>query len=185
MTSRPRGYYAWKKRPLCARKRGDGELTQQIAHLFVVHRGVYGSPRILAPLRAQETMCGRRRVMRLMGEAQLSARSRSQRRRTTHADPTAGGRIAPNVLGRDFSAQAPNRKWLADITAIPAQEVWRYLAVVLDVFSRLIVGWAMDAVQDEQRARTSVAHGTGTARTPSRIAASLRSGIAIHQRWLR
>lgn len=143
------GYYGWKKRPLCARKREDGELTQQIAQVFWTHRGVYGSPRILAELRTQGVPCGRRRVMRLMREAQLSARPRSRRRQTTHADPNASGRVAPNVLGRNFSAPAPNRKWLADVTAIPTGEGWLYLAVVLDTFSRLVVGWAMDVVHDE------------------------------------
>lgn len=118
------GYYAWTKRPLCARKREDGELTQQIAHRFLTHRGVSGSPRILAELRAQGVRCGRRRVMRLMREAQVSARPRPRRRRTTHADPNASGRIAPKVVGRDFSAPAPNRTWLADMTAIPTQEGW-------------------------------------------------------------
>ena len=144
------GYYAWRKRPLCARKREDGELTQQIAQTFVAHRGVYGSPRILVELRAQGRVCGRRRVMCLMREAHLSAQSRPRFRRTTHSDPNARGRIAPKVLGRDFSAPAPNRKWLADITAIPTGEGWLYLAVVLDVFSRLVVGWAMAPIQDEQ-----------------------------------
>ena len=143
------GYYAWKKRPLCARKREDGELTQQIAQQFLAHRGVYGSPRIVAELRAHGILCGRRRVMRLMREAQLSARPRPKHRQTTHADSSATARIAPNVLGRDFSAPAANCKWVADITAIPTGEGWLYLAVVLDVFSRLVVGWAMDSIQDE------------------------------------
>ena len=74
------GYYAWKKRPLCARKREDGELTQRIVQAFTTHRGVYGSPRIVAELRAQGISCGRRRVMRLMRQAQLRAWPRPKRR---------------------------------------------------------------------------------------------------------
>lgn len=143
------GYYAWKKRPLCARKREDGELTKQIVQAFTTHRGVYGSPRIVAELRAQGMPCGRRRVMRLMRQAQLCARPRPKQRRTTHSDPNASERIAPNVLNREFSAPTANCKWVADITAIPTGEGWLYLAVVLDVFSRLVVGWAMDPIQDE------------------------------------
>lgn len=106
-------------------------------------------------------MCGRRRIMRLMKEAHLSARPRPRVRRTTHADPNASGRIAPNVLDRDFSAPTPNRKWLADITAIPTGEGWLYLAVVLDVFSRLVVGWAMAPVQDEHLAEQALRMALG------------------------
>jgi putative transposase len=143
------GYYAWKKRPLCAHKREDGELTQRIVQAFTTHRGVYGSPRIVAELRAQGTPCGRRRVMRLMRQAQLCARATPKHRATTQSDPGAKERIAPNVLNRAFSAPTANCKWVADITAIPTAEGWLYLAVVLDVFSRLVVGWAMAPVQDE------------------------------------
>lgn len=143
------GYYAWKKRPLCARKREDGELTQRIVQAFTTHHGVYGSPRIVAELRAQGTPCGRRRVMRFMQQAHLCARPRPKQRRTTHSDPNASERIAPNVLNREFSAPTANCKWVADITAIPTGEGWLYLAVVLDAFSRLVVGWAMDSIQDE------------------------------------
>jgi transposase InsO family protein len=124
-------------------------LTTRIVEAFTSHRGVYGSPRLVAELRAQGLVCGRRRVMRLMREAQLCARPRPKHRATTHRDPAAYGRIAPNVLDRHFSAPAANCKWVADITAIPTQEGWLYLAVVLDVFSRLVVGWAMDSIQDE------------------------------------
>jgi putative transposase len=116
------GFYAWKKRPLSRRKREDGELTQSIVQVFTTHRGVYGSPRIVAELRAQGTGCGRRRVMRLMQQAQLCARPRPKHRATTHSDPEAHGRIAPNLLNREFSASCANCKWVADITAIPTAE---------------------------------------------------------------
>jgi putative transposase len=144
------GYSAWRRRPLCARKREDGELTTRIVEAFTSHRGVSGSPRLVAELRSQGIVCGRRPVMRLMRQAQLCARPRPKHHATTHSDPAACGRIAPNVLGRNFSAPAANCKWVADITAIPTAEGWLYLAVVLEVFSRLVVGWAMAPIQDER-----------------------------------
>lgn len=144
------GYYAWTKRPPCARRREDGELTQRLVQAFHNHHGVYGSPRLVAELRAEGIRCGRRRVMRLMRQAHLCARPHSKRRGTTHPDAKALGRVAPNLLNREFGAQAPNQKWAADITAIPTREGWLYLAVVLDLFSRLVVGWAMATTQNEQ-----------------------------------
>lgn len=87
--------------------------------------------------------------MRLMRQAHLSARPHPKRRGTTHPDAAASERIAPNRLNREFEATVPKQKWAADITAIPTKEGWLYLAVVLDLFSRLVVGWAMDATQNE------------------------------------
>lgn len=104
------GYYAWTKRPPCTRQRKDGELTQWLVHAFYRHHGVYGSPRLVAELRAEGIRCGRRRVMRLMRQARLCARPHPKRRGTTHPDATAGERIAPNRLNREFGAQAPNQK---------------------------------------------------------------------------
>lgn len=120
------GYYAWSKRPPCTRQREDGELTQRLVRAFHRHHGVYGSPRLVAELRAEGIRCGRRRVMRLMRQARLYARSQPKRRGTTHPDATASERVAPNLLGRQFRAQAPNQKWVADITAIPTGEGWLY-----------------------------------------------------------
>lgn len=142
------GYYAWKKRPVCARKREDGELTRRITQTFTMHRRVYGSPRIQAELRAQGTRCGRKRIARLMREAHLCARPRPVRHWTTRSNPTATARIAANVLNREFTAPAANVKWVADVTYIPTRQGWLYLAVVLDIFSRLVVGWAMAETDD-------------------------------------
>jgi putative transposase len=100
------GYYAWKKRPLCARTREDGELTRRITHAFITHRRVYGSPRIQVELRVEGIRCGRNRIARLMRQAQLCARPRPAQRKTTQSDPTASARVAPNVLNREFSAPA-------------------------------------------------------------------------------
>lgn len=143
------GYYAWRKRPLCARKREDGELTRQITQTFTRYRKVYGSPRIQAELRAQGIRCGRNRIARLMREAHLCARPCAAQGRATHRDPTASARVAPNVLNREFTAPAANVKWVADVTYIPTRQGWLYLAVVLDLFSRLVVGWAMAETDDE------------------------------------
>jgi putative transposase len=142
------GFYAWRKRPVCTRKREDGELATQIQETFEQHRQVYGSPRIHAQLRIQGIRCGRKRVVRLMQDLNLSARRPSSRIVTTSSDPTA--RFAPNVLDRQFTATMPNEKWVADVTYIATEEGWLFLAVVMDVFSRRIIGWAMAGVQDDQ-----------------------------------
>jgi putative transposase len=110
---------------------------------------VYGSPRIHAALQARGIRCGRKRVVRLMQTLGLQAKRRRQSKpTTTRSDPTA--RFAPNVLKRDVTALRPNTRWVADTTAIPTTEGWLYLAVVLDLFSRMVVGWAMAETEDEQ-----------------------------------
>jgi transposase InsO family protein len=141
------GYYAWRKREPRPRQVENGRLTEQIAQAFQRGRGVYGSPRVHAELRAQGINSGTQRVARLMRQAGLRAVQKQRRVRTTesrHSDP-----VAPNLLQRDFTAPAPNRKWLTDITAVWTAEGWLYVAVVLGVYSRLIVGWAMDSHREE------------------------------------
>jgi len=141
------GYYAWCKREPSQRQQENECLTEQIRHAYEQGRQVYGSPRIHAELRAQGISCGKHRVARLMRQAGLRAVQKQRRVHTTdsqHSDP-----VAPNLLQRDFTAPAPNRKWLTDITAIWTAEGWLYLAVVLDVYSRLIVGWAMAEHREE------------------------------------
>lgn len=92
--------------------------------------------------------CGRNRIARLMRQAHLCARPRPARSHFTHRDPTASARVAANVLNREFTAPAANLKWGADTTALPTRQGWLYLAVGLDVFSRMVVGWAMAATED-------------------------------------
>jgi putative transposase len=136
------GFYAWRERPPSARARADAELTAVIHRLHAESRGVYGSPRIHAELRATGRRHGRKRVARLMRQAGLAGCHRRRRRpRTTVADPAAAP--APNRVQRAFNPLAPDRLWLADITYLPTQEGWLYLAAVLDAFSRRVVGWAM------------------------------------------
>jgi putative transposase len=136
------GFYAWRGRPPSARARADAELTAVIHRLHRESRGVYGAPRIHAELRAAGGRHGRKRVARLMRQAGLQGCHRRRRRpRTTVADPAATP--APNLVQRHFDPLAPDRLWLADITYVPTEEGWLYLAAVLDAFSRRVVGWAM------------------------------------------
>ncbi len=135
------GYYGWAKRPEGVRAQADSALAGAIRDAHEASRGRYGSPRVHAELRAQGRRVGRKRVARLMRGMGLAARRRRRFRCTT--DSRHGYPVAPNLLQRDFRAAAPDRVWLADITYIGTAEGWLYLAAVLDLFSRKIVGWAM------------------------------------------
>jgi putative transposase len=138
----PAGYYAWRKRKPSARATANGELVAAIRRAHGDSGGRYGSPRIHAVLRAQGRGTSRGRIERLMRHYGIRAIMAPPRRvRTTDSRHTLP--IAPNLLARDFTAAAPNRVWLADITYIPTGEGWLYLAAVMDLFSRKIVGWAM------------------------------------------
>ncbi len=142
------GFYAWKQRPPSARQIADEGLSARIRQLHQASHQIYGSRRIQADLAEEGRSCGRKRVVRLMREQGLSGRRRRHRTITTdsrHSDP-----IAPNLLARDFRAADPNTKWVTDITGVWTAEGWLYLAVVLDLFSRLVVGWAMAAHRDSQ-----------------------------------
>ncbi len=141
------GYYAWKKRPLSQHQREDQQLAERIQAVYHANRQVYGSPRIHVELRDQGIRVSRKRVARLMREQGLSASRRRHRTITTHSEP--GARVAPNLLDQEFTASRPNEKWTGDITAIWTYEGWLYLAVVLDLYSRRVIGWAMAAIQDE------------------------------------
>ena len=138
----PAGYYAWRSRPPSVRSRANAALVASIRQVHQDSGGRYGSPRVHAALRAQGRGTSRGRIERLMRRHGIRAIMAPPRRaRTTdsrHALP-----IAPNLLDRNFTAAAPNRVWLADITYIPTGEGWLYLAAVMDLYSRKIVGWAM------------------------------------------
>ncbi len=137
----PSGYYAWRRRAARPRQGANRVLLQQIRILFAQFHQRYGSPRIYRELRAQGQCVGRHRVARLMRQAGLQAQ-RPKRYKTT-TDSTHDRPIAPNRLGRDFASQAPNEKWVGDITYIPTDEGWLYLAVILNLFARRVVGWSM------------------------------------------
>jgi putative transposase len=137
----PSGYYAWREREPSARAVRDQELSEQIRRVHVASRGTYGAPRVLVELRAEGVQVGRQRVARLMRQAGLVGVSRRKKRRTTVRDEEA--RPAPDLVQRNFVALGPDRLWVADITYVPTWSGTLYLAVVVDVFSRRVVGWAM------------------------------------------
>lgn len=137
----PSGYYAWRKRGVSARAQADAALTARIRAVHEQSRQTYGAPRIHAELREAGVHCGRKRVARLLRQAGLVGTHRRRHVGTTQRAPTATP--APDRVQRQFAAPAPNRLWTADITYVATGEGFLYLAVVLDVFSRRIVGWAM------------------------------------------
>ncbi len=137
------GYYAWRRRKISVRSREDEDLRRRIRAIHDRSRQTYGSPRIHAELKEEGTRIGRKRVARLMNESGLAGVSRRRSVRTTRRDPAA--RPAPDLVDRKFVANGPNQLWVADITYIPTLAGFLYLAVVLDVWSRKIVGWAMSS----------------------------------------
>lgn len=137
----PSGYYAWREREPSTRAKADAELTRRIHVIHEESRGTYGVPRVHAVLAKDDVCVGRKRVARLMRVAGLEGISRRRKYKSTR-DKDA--RPAPDLVDRAFKAAAPNQLWVADITYVPTWAGFLYLAVVLDVFSRRIVGWAMD-----------------------------------------
>ena len=136
------GYYAWAGRGVSTRAQADAALAHQIQTIHRSSRGTYGAPRVHAELHAAGQRVGRQRVARLMRAAALRGCSRRRQRVcTTVTDPTATA--APNLIARTFEASRPNELWVGDITYVPTGEGWLYLATLLDVYSRRIVGWAM------------------------------------------
>lgn len=145
------GYYEWRGREPSHHAREDGELAKVIHRLFYANWGVYGSPRIQVELREQGIRCSKDRVARLMREMELCAKPR--RNKPVRTKRRTGAHPAPNRLGRDFVASSPNTKWVSDTTYVWTAEGWLYVAIILDLFSRLVVGWAMDAHNDEELVR--------------------------------
>jgi transposase InsO family protein len=136
------GYYDWRKRPASQRQQANDQLLAAIRREHEASRQTYGSPRIHAALRRQGFEAGRHRIARLMQASGIVGRA-PKRKRPVTTQRAAGGLVAPNLLAQDFTASAPNQKWLADITYIDTAQGWSYLALVLDLFARRIVGWAM------------------------------------------
>lgn len=136
------GYYAWRNRPPSKRSRQDTALTAKIREIHRRSRDTYGSPRVHAELRALGTRCSRKRIERLMREAGLRGCTRGRRRGTTR--PNKRATPAEDLVKRDFAATRVDKVWVADITYIATREGFLYLAFILDVYSRRIVGWAME-----------------------------------------
>jgi len=135
------GYYAWLEREPSARAISDAALLERIRAIHTKSRGTYGMPRVHAELKAEGTRVGCRRVGRLMRQAGLQGASRRKGCWTTRRDRDA--RPAPDLVERKFVADGPDRLWVADVTYVPTWAGFLFLAVVLDAFSRRIVGWAM------------------------------------------
>lgn len=147
------GYYAWRKRPPSARELENRRLLALLRRLFALHHERYGYRRIYQEAR-KEIPCGENRVARLMSQDGLKVPLRRGRHRTTnskHKRPAA-----PNILGRQFMAKAPNHTWLADLSYVPTEQGWLYLAVVLDLYARRVVGWAMETHLGDVLARKAL-----------------------------
>lgn len=147
------GYYAWRKRQPSARQKANEALMGHIRQLFEHHHHRYGYRRIHAEVRRQ-TACGVHRVARLMRQAGLQAVGRKRSRRTTQSDHQRP--IAPNILGRSFAASAPNEVWLTDITYVPTDQGWLYVSIILDLYARRIVGWAMETTLADRLTRKAL-----------------------------
>jgi len=140
------GYYAWSNRAVGDRERANQALLEHIRKFHHESRETYGSPRVVRDLRAMGVRCGKNRVARLMRRNGLVAKATRRFKVTTRS--RKGSHYAPDRLQRRFAAEKPNQVWTSDITYIWTSEGWLYLAVVLDLFSRMIVGWATSAVID-------------------------------------
>jgi len=134
------GYFAWKDRPASRRQREDMILLAHVRSAFALSNGAYGSPRMTRELHDRGLAVGRRRTARLMRENGLIARQKRRFKRTTDSDH--GFPVAPNLINQNFVAMGRNQKWGADISYVWTREGWLYLAVVIDLFARRVVGWA-------------------------------------------
>ena len=143
------GFYAWLTRPRSQRSRSDEELGAKVRASFLASDRTYGARRVWHDMLAEGVSCGLHRIERLMRLQALKARPRRRR-----LPPDLGERqvaaVAPNVLNRSFEAPAPNRKWIADFTYVWTAEGWLYVAAVVDLFSRRVVGWSMNAAMTAQ-----------------------------------
>jgi len=143
------GFYGWLTRPRSRRCRSDEELGAQVRSSFLASDRTYGARRVWRDLLAEGRSCGLHRIERLMRQQALKARPRRRRLPPDLGERQAGA-VAPNVLDRSFEAAAPNRKWIADFTYVWTAEGWLYVAAVIDLFSRRVVGWSMSAAMTAQ-----------------------------------
>jgi putative transposase len=143
------GYYAWLHRKPCRHRHRDEALRLRIHQAFAESGATYGAPRVQRALAADSEATSRKRVARIMRQEGLVGR-RQRRFRVCTTDSRHGFRIAPNLVARDFEPAEPNKVWATDVTYIATQKGWLFLAVVLDLFSRKVVGWSMRPVQDRR-----------------------------------
>jgi transposase InsO family protein len=142
------GFYAWRDRPKSHRAKESERLGVMVEQIHEKSRAIYGVPRVHAELRARGTACGRKRVARLMREKGLRGKAKRRFRTTTKAN--ARHAVAPNLLEQDFSADRPDQVWVGDTTYLRTEEGWLYLAVLLDLYSRMVVGWSMGTRNSEE-----------------------------------
>jgi putative transposase len=148
------GYYVWRTRAASQREMADAVFIKEIRRIFEESRQTYGYESIWRILQDEDIPCGKHRVRRLMRQEGLVVKQMKRYKSTTKVNPDH--QPAANVLEGDFEADRPDAKWCADITYIPTQEGWLYLAVILDLFSRRIVGWAMNARMTQQLVCTAL-----------------------------
>jgi transposase InsO family protein len=157
------GYYAWCERDISPHQQADVRLGDEIERVFIESRRIYGSHRVWLGLRERGIRTSRKRVERLMRQRGLrSVRARKRRLGLTKAGQSAY--FAPNLLQQDFAAERVNQKWVTDTTYIPTREGWLYLVSVMDLFSRQVVGWAMDEQHDADLATPALDMAIGRAR---------------------
>jgi len=161
------GYYAWLRRGPSTRSQDDMHLLSEIRSIHKEHKGRYGSPRIHQELVHRGFNVGQNRVARLMAENGIQGRQKRPFKATT--DSKHKLRVAPNVLERDFNAKAPNEKWVGDITYIRTLDGWLYLAVLLDLFSRRVVGWAKSNTIDTDLALEALGNALDRRRPPPQL----------------
>jgi transposase InsO family protein len=138
----PSTYYEWEREQESEHARRDGELLAAIRRIFAQFRGRYGAPRIQRELAREGLAASRKRIARLMREAGLKAKGRRKYKATTDSEHSLP--VAPNLLERDFHAEQPDTVWVSDITYIWTLQGWMYLAVIIDLYSRKVVGWSLD-----------------------------------------
>jgi putative transposase len=178
------GYYAWASRLPSARTVEDQALTEQIRDIHARSRGTYGAPRVHAELRLGLGMrVGRKRVARLMRTAGIVGVHRRRRHGLTRRDPAATA--APDLVNRQFTPPAPDRLWVADITQQRTDQGWLYLAVVLDCFSRRIVGWSMAEHLRTELVLDALDMAISLPPACPRPGASRRSRLPVHQPGVR
>ena len=146
----PSGYHAWKNRPESRRSRENRSLEDKIRVLHHASHGIYGSPRVHRDLVEAGVRCGKNRVARIMREAGIRSRTKRKFKATTNSKHSLP--VAPNLLDRNFTVGAPDSVWVGDITYIYTDEGWLYLAVLLDLYNREIIGWSASARMTRQLA---------------------------------
>lgn len=158
------GYYAWRKRSQSKRQQANNDLLGHIRRVHRLGRGGYGSPRVTKALHAEGIRCGKNRVARLMKADGLQGVAKRKFKVTT--DSRHGFPVADNLLNRDFTADRPNQVWVSDITYVLTHEGWLYLAAIMDLYSRQIVGWAMDRTMTQELAIKALRQAIGRRNPP-------------------